>query len=177
MKEQIRRSTPPIDHVELARLISENLKTDSNIPDAYGDKAQSLQDLAATVEAELGLKVEVIGQIGNRLVVWLKLPLTRISQLKYLLLGTACIVSGYPGTDIIEVGPSNTHEANHACVLQHIGTLRFTFDAAAAQETARSKISGTQFWRSARVVICRDPNFLQQSFSTITFNDFESRSQ
>lgn len=168
------KGTNIIDHKKLAQLIAENLVSSEGWP-INMDSSCSLKELANGIFNIIGVKVELIIKLKERLIVWIKAVPNEFKQAKALVLAAACMVGGVKEVKYIEIGLTDSFNFVRTTGGNGVGKLRVLFTKDQVNSVAGNQTLPISFWKNVKVLIVDGENTPFMRTFEIPINEFESR--
>jgi hypothetical protein len=170
----VKRAAPPtIDYEKLAVALASQL-VEGSAPKPLQMESLSLQEAAVRIESEIASGVELLARSKEALYVWISPRQWDFRQLKAVFLAIACLVSGDPRAQTVEIGLANISGLSGSLGSDDIGVWRVVLDLRRAGEVCGGSLSATKFWADAIVLLTAGDNFRIGQFQ-IPFSEFEAR--
>jgi hypothetical protein len=171
VKKQLKQANAtPVDVEALAERLAERLSA-GQLPDPLHADTMTLRQLAEEVESRTGARVEVLLVKRARVCGWLRVIDGSAGEVRSVLLDAACLLSGLPGIDEIELGLSNTAELPHTVGSDRIAAFQVRFSAEDVAQIARNKRIPRDLWMRTSAILLEYPNTPFMSRMAIPFSD------
>jgi hypothetical protein len=156
--------------------LHEDAQTNNDIPAPFPwEGSPSMRELANTIGYTTGAHVAQLlaDPVARCLHVWSTIPGTTFQEIKRTLIQIACIASGYPDIDRIEVGIFQEIDLRESDARGHIGTAKLLFDVKETRMLAMSKKLTLAYWDRVKYYIISNDNVDSQFWQEIPLSNLE----
>jgi hypothetical protein len=135
----------------------------------------SMRELANTIGHTTGAHVaQILADPAARcLHVWSTIPGTTFQEIKRTVIHIACIASGYPDIDRVEVGIFNEIDLCESDARGHIGMTKLCFDVTRTRMLAASKKLTLAYWDHVKYYVIANDNSNSQFWKEIPLQNLE----
>lgn len=157
--------------------LREDAQANDHIPAPFPwQSAPSMRELANSIERSTGAHVAqlLVDSFARRLHVWSTIPGTTFQEIKRTLIRIACIASGYPDIDRIDIGIFSEVDVRESDARGHIGMTKLCFDVAMTRMLATSRRLTLAYWDHVKYYKISNDNSDAQQWLEVPLSNLEA---
>jgi hypothetical protein len=143
-------------------------------PDPIDLATASALDAASMIQEQTGVRVEVLVDTHDAVILWVKPVYQQMDERKRLLLRLACLLAGRATTKTILIGFADTSRLRNGVGEDTFLTMQVALPADAVRVIAQGKVVAPNFWSAVRVTFWQTPISPFATSVTKEFPDFEA---
>ena len=137
--------------------------------------APSMRELANAIEHNTGMHVAqlLVDSAARQLHIWSTISGSTFQEIKRTFIHIACIASGYPNIDRIDIGIFSEIDLRESDARGHIGMTKLCFDVAKTRMLATSQNLTLAYWDHVKYYVITNDNCEAQHWQEIPLSNLE----